>query len=625
VELAQMSGRNVLADAPREEVTRAFEPLLQELGIDAVITRGVELRATLAEARTMLSRGHAAFAPLLTSRDRGRRSVFLGMALLAGPAAALAAQVIPRWLGAEGASTVTVVASGAAGLLASVTAWLRHQLDWVGNRLKRIEEVQRRFDQSVEQAQSENVKAVREAEERMRLLEADYVAAQRRVEEATRRMVEAETKLKEATVPRLLTTFIEERANSTDYRKHLGILALVRNDFEKLSDLIAEENDALDGISKDGRDPFSTIDEELKDEEKRINRIVLYIDDLDRCPPAKVVEVLQAVHLLLAFPLFVVVVGVDARWILRSIEARYRELLASDGKPVDQATVDEFKQLFGHASAHDYVEKIFQVPFWLKPMTPDASRRLVRDLLKASVVEEPSSAQPAPIVEGSMFASAAGQAGSSLPDAEHPREPGASDDAFSLNPNLDDIDLDDLQAREEHARTPTDLSPEGLEITRAELDAISDLAPLLGRSPRTLKRFVNVYRLIRVGLSPWERDLFLSDAHGLPDYRAVLLLLAVDTGAPKVAATFFNTIRETMATIPLAPEPKKRGDKRPTGLSTLLERLEEDERTSALEDWRRVSGWLHSRLQSHALPDDVTRFARWIPRVSRFSFHTGRL
>ncbi len=41
----------------------------------------------------------------------------------------------------------------------------------------------------------------------------------------------------------------------------------------------------------------------------RIDRIVLYIDDLDRCPEVKVVEVLQAVHLLLAYPLFVVVVG----------------------------------------------------------------------------------------------------------------------------------------------------------------------------------------------------------------------------------------------------------------------------------------------------------------------------
>jgi hypothetical protein len=179
----------------------------------------------------------------------------------------------------------------------------------------------------------------------------------------------------------------------------------------------------------------------------------------------------------------------------------------------------------------------------------------------------------------------------------------------------------------EEARTPPDLTPAGLEITRPEFDSISDLAPLLGRSPRTLKRFVNVYRLIRVGLSPWERELFLSDAHGLADYRAVLLLLAIDTGAPKVATPFFTAVRELMESIPLEPPRDKKGKAgAPRGsLSALLETLSRDETISGLEEWHRVGGWVHARLQNHTLPDEISRIARWIPRVSRFSFHTGRL
>lgn len=617
--LAAISGKNVLADAPTKDVADAFAPLLRELGITAAIDKGVELRATLGEAKAMLGRGHAALAPLLTSRDRGRRSIYLGLALIAGPAAALLADAIPRWLGAQGLSTITAIASGAAALLASLTAWLRHQLVWVGDRLKEIEEVQRKFDESIEQAQSENVQAVRQAEERLRLLEADYIAAQRKEEEATRRTLEAEAKLQEATVSRLLTTFIEERANSNDYRKHLGMLALVRNDFEKLSDLIAEENEALDGRSRDGTDPFPSIDDELTDENNRINRIVLYIDDLDRCPPAKVVEVLQAVHLLLAFPLFVVVVGVDARWVLRSVEARYRELLNSDGAGPEPGRVDEFKELFGYASAHDYVEKIFQVPFWLKPMSPESSRRLVRDLLKQSVAGD------AMIAGGSKTESARPAAppatnmppGNAAPDGQAPSsapQPGDSAAAAAAD-----------QSGRDETRTPPDLSPAGLEITQAEFDFISDLAPLLGRSPRALKRFVNVYRLIRVGLSPWDRELFLSDAHGLPDYRAVLVLLAIDTGAPKVAAPFFNTVREIVSSIPLEPPRPQKGKPPRGGLSTLLDTLNDNESIKVLEEWHRVAGWIHGRIENHTLPDDVSRFARWIPRVSRFSFHTGRL
>jgi hypothetical protein len=48
-----------------------------------------------------------------------------------------------------------------------------------------------------------------------------------------------------------------------------------------------------------------------------IDRIVLYIDDLDRCSTETVSQVLDAVHLLLALPLFAVVVGVDPRWLAR--------------------------------------------------------------------------------------------------------------------------------------------------------------------------------------------------------------------------------------------------------------------------------------------------------------------
>src|SRR4029450_3168764 len=63
----------------------------------------------------------------------------------------------------------------------------------------------------------------------------------------------------------------------------------------------------------------------------RFSRIILYIDDLDRCPPDTVVKVLQAVHLLLTFPLFTVVVAVDARWVSRALRERFPNLLAETG------------------------------------------------------------------------------------------------------------------------------------------------------------------------------------------------------------------------------------------------------------------------------------------------------
>ena len=90
-----------------------------------------------------------------------------------------------------------------------------------------------------------------------------------------------------------------------------------------------------------------------------VERIVLFIDDLDRCPHDRVVEVLQAVHLLLAFKLFVVVVGVDSQWLERSLRAHYKSLLEEPAS---------------------YLEKIFQIPFALRRMTLDCYQNLIEGL-----------------------------------------------------------------------------------------------------------------------------------------------------------------------------------------------------------------------------------------------------
>ena len=641
-ELARVSSINVLAAAPTTEVMNAVQPILDDLQLTAVINRGLELRATLNEARALLGRSQATFVPLMTSKDRGKRWVYLTLALLTGPLAAFVAAQVADALHAPQMSSVAAMASGAAALLGTCTEWLKRQLTWVGDQLKRVEDAQRKFDASIEAAQADNVRQIRQAEEQLRLFEADYVAAKQREQEARRRVVDAEARLREASVSRLLSSFIEERANSNDYRKQLGTLALVRNDFERLSDLISEENEDLDGVTRDdGGERFPTIDTELADEPQRINRIVLYIDDLDRCPPGKVVDVLQAVHLLLAFPLFVVVVGVDARWVVRSLDARYRELLNVNGDRSDN-TRDEFAEMFGDASAHDYVEKIFQVPFWVKPMSPEASRRLVHELLKNSVTEgggakqRDSDSESAGLGHSQRVDAAGGhdstRRSGNTSDIDVPR-PGSghdeTDQGRSGNGGTAGRETIDSTRRstggDEPTRASTDLSPESFSVTRMELDAMSDLAPLLGRSPRTLKRFVNVYRLVRVGLSPWERQLFITDAYGVPDYRAVQILLAVDTGAPAITKVFFNTMRN-LALGQLAETKKGREIPLEAKLSVLIDLVDRDELDEAAQvEWQRVRNWLGRRVDSKTLPDDVVRFARWIPRVSRFSFHAGRL
>ncbi|HIC52603.1 MAG TPA: hypothetical protein EYO97_02105, partial [Gemmatimonadetes bacterium] len=100
----------------------------------------------------------------------------------------------------------------------------------------------------------------------------------------------------------------------------------------------------------------------------RIDRVVLYIDDLDRCPPDKVLEVLEAVHLLLALELFIVIVGVDAHWLDRSLRHQYRDLGTTENAETDPYLQEMPTQ---------YLEKIFQIPLTLPAMEPAAYGRLV--------------------------------------------------------------------------------------------------------------------------------------------------------------------------------------------------------------------------------------------------------
>lgn len=74
-------------------------------------------------------------------------------------------------------------------------------------------------------------------------------------------------------------------------------------------------------------------------------KLVIFIDDLDRCLPENAVEVLEAIKLFLGQPNCVFVVGIDKRVIENGIRIRYGDRFAMSGA--------------------DYLEKIIQLPFVL--------------------------------------------------------------------------------------------------------------------------------------------------------------------------------------------------------------------------------------------------------------------
>jgi KAP family P-loop domain len=115
-----------------------------------------------------------------------------------------------------------------------------------------------------------------------------------------------------------------------------------------------------------------------------ISRIVVFVDDLDRCLPLNALQVLEAMKLFFDLRGFIFVVGLDEDIVDRAIRAKF----AAENDPATAQTTGpkpadtpQLPQRIGR----EYVKKIFQIPYSIPPMLP----RQLDDLL-ASMYQEAS-------------------------------------------------------------------------------------------------------------------------------------------------------------------------------------------------------------------------------------------
>jgi hypothetical protein len=302
-----------------------------------------------------------------------------------------------------------------------------------------------------------------------------------------------EFKLENALSTEALYSFIERRANSEDYKKHLGIVSIIRKDFEVLSDLLIDHKQeaSQNSESKEFNAMFN----------KPLERIILYIDDLDRCPEQRVVEVLEAVNLLMAFPLFVVVVGVDPRWVKTALLKKYKKQFTENSENEEAI------------SPSNYLEKIFQVPFHLKDAGDESIKGMIKTLAKT---------KPNLII--------------SKTEDDYDSNDYDSNDYDS---NDYETEKDDKQEIVEKSEENTILTTpsiqlfkketiEALEITDKESELLQNMSQIIGNNPRAIKRFVNIYRIVKTH----EEFNFNTETKEV-ELAVVMFLLALPMGSYK--------------------------------------------------------------------------------------------
>jgi hypothetical protein len=392
--------------------------------------------------------------------------------------------------------------------------------------------------------------AVQAAELERPSVESELAATRARVQELTHELADLVS-------GRRLAQFAAERA--TDYSAHLGVVSRIHYDFRRLEDVLTEQAAAAatwqkpqDRAEVEPSRRFSRLRTLLERRQRTaadaaaasqareaaetaslpvVNRIVLYIDDLDRCPPHRVVEVLEAVHLLLALELFVVVIAVDARWLLQSLRLHYSELLAGslDGNGRDAAPNDKGQLALWAApppipdgpewrsTPHQYLEKIIQIPFWLRPMTPDGVASLVGSLLPVEqqpMGDAPDTSTPQP--------DARLRTGAPAQEPEKRKRPARPRDGRNVP-------------------FPPSLTPRTLTLTQPEVEFATAVARTLP-TPRAVKKLTNLYRFVRASLDEHsgELDRFLAEEEPeVPDYQAALVLLGLIVAFPDEEAAHF--------------------------------------------------------------------------------------
>ncbi|MBX3155285.1 MAG: hypothetical protein KF773_04740 [Deltaproteobacteria bacterium] len=304
--------------------------------------------------------------------------------------------------------------------------------------------------------------------------------------------------------------------------------------------------------------------ESKKPDIKPFDRIILYVDDLDRCRPQQVVQMLEAVHLLLALDLFIVVVAVDSRWLTRALEVHYKELLDVNA-----------------STPHNYLEKIFQITYALGPMDPRSFGRYVAALAGA---DAPRSMEAAP-------APATGSA---------PRSEARSPAPSTVARTTPDTPAPAPPPRASAAEAPR------VRIEPAEQALIEQVVSLLP-TPRVAKRLVNVYRLIKAGMNAAEREAFAREDRPT----SCLVMLAILFGRPGVAGEILRSIQERTP-------PFDQGDAAlADAVRTRASRTADPAHVAA--EWKRIS----ANLDALNLKLTIAACAREPLVIARYSLVTG--
>lgn len=226
-----------------------------------------------------------------------------------------------------------------------------------------------------------------------------------------------------------------------------------------------------------------------------MNRVVVFIDDLDRCEAPKAAEVLQSLHLMLSVagherranepapPGVICILGMDREKVAAAVAAKHEKLLPLLLAPEADGKVSQQKALgFGH----EFLEKFVQITLHLPGLVGPDQDQFLRMITGW---------------KGEASGKAAALAGSDAPAVSPPISPGAPVPPL---PQLGSSPKSPFQPSDEAEQRAREAARVQADVQKVETHLNDGLmaflcaryvADALEHNPRRLKQFVNLFRL----------------------------------------------------------------------------------------------------------------------------------
>jgi len=256
------------------------------------------------------------------------------------------------------------------------------------------------------------------------------------------------------------------------FGEHLGQIPVIQGQVRELCKLVL----TADGRGGDGM--IMTNDK----------RLLLMIDDLDRCGEEGIVKTLEAVKLVMDLPNVTTIIAVDHRMALAALSVHYHNL------------AEKGSERTAHAIARDYLGKILTLPIQLDTPGDDEIGEYLDKVLFVNLEEKPAPKEfkPAMPIEENNSGEPAKEEINSKPEGMEsidPIEPTGNVEHERVNAGQDSTqDFEEAIAFNKKQM----MVDEVVKGSKEERDQFASLSKALSiTNPRQLKRLHNSYRLLK--------------------------------------------------------------------------------------------------------------------------------